>query len=92
MSSFCTYIYRWVSVTPLSLVPTYIIVQFLPWFQFILLISSVVIAIPLDFHFCITFTDAKDNNPGFSSFCVSDFSRVRHYTLAILCTCCFIAS
>ena len=31
------------------------------------------IAIPLDSHFCITFTDAKDNNPGFNSFYVSDF-------------------
>ena len=31
------------------------------------------IAVPLDSHFCITFTDAKDNNPGFNSFYVSDF-------------------
>ena len=78
MSSFCTYIYRWVSVAPLLLVPTYFIVQFLSWFQFILLISSIAIAIPLDSHFCITFTDAMDNNPGFNSFYVSGFSRVRH--------------
>ena len=43
-----------------------------------LLISSIVIAMPLDSHFCITFTDAKDSNPGFNSFYVSDFSCVRH--------------
>ena len=37
------------------------------------------IAIPLDSHFCITFTDAKDNNPGFNSFYVSDFGMsIRH--------------
>ena len=76
MSSFCTYIYRWNSVTPLSLIPTYFVVHFLSWFQFTLLLSSIVIAIPLDSHFCITFTDAKDDNPGFNSFYVSKFSHV----------------
>ena len=88
MSSFCTYIYSWVSLTPLSLIPTYFVVQFLSWFQFILLVSSIVIAIPLDSHFCITFTNAKDNNPGFNSFYVSNFhasvmSEVVAYSLLI---------